>query len=239
MLVVMVGLLVGAFLLADVGLRAFAEKQAAGQIEDALPASATGDVNVSIGGTSVIAQYVAGSFDQVDVTAPQLTVDGIPASVHVVATDVQPRVGGSIGHVVATIDLTAESLNGIAHAAGTPAETELTLGTDAVTYAGTLDVLGLTIGYLATATPSTTPDALVFTPTGAEVTTDLGSFDVSGVVATVLGQTPVRVCVAKYLPAEVAVRSANVTPERARITLDSSTLVLTTQSLATLGTCPG
>ncbi|TDW29182.1 DUF2993 domain-containing protein [Cryobacterium psychrophilum] len=239
MLVVMVGLLVSAFFLVDFGLRAFAEGQAESQIRDALPASATGDVNVSIGGVSVITQYVTGSFDEVELTAPRLTVDGVPASIRVVAADVQPKLGGSIGHVVATIDLTPEALNNLAHAAGTPPETELVLGTDEVTYTGNLDVLGITTGYLATATPSTTPDSLLFTPTGAQVTTELGTLDLSGIVATVLGQTPIRICVAKYLPAEVAVRSADVTPERARITLDSSTLVLTTQSLATLGTCPG
>ena len=235
--VVLVGLLVGAYFLADNGLRAFAEGQAEQQIADALPASVTGDMSVSIGGVSVIAQYFSGSFDHVELTAPDLTADGVPASVRIVATDVEPKLGGSIGQVEATIDLTPETLNSLAHQAGTPAETTLVLGDDAVTYAGTVAVAGFPIGYQATATPSVTETALVFTPTAAEVTTGLGSLDVSGILPIILGQTPISVCVAKYLPAEVALSSVNVTPERARITLESSTMVLTKQSLATLGTC--
>ncbi|KFF59920.1 hypothetical protein JF66_07975 [Cryobacterium sp. MLB-32] len=237
MSVVMVGLLIGAYFLADGGLRAFAEGQAEQQITDALPASATGDVTVSIEGVSVIAQYFSGSFDQIELTAPQLTVDGVPASVHIIATDVQPKLGGTIGQVQATIDLTPETLNSLAHGAGTPADTQLVLGDDVVTYTGSVVVAGFPIGYQATATPSVTENALVFTPTAAEVTTDLGSLDVSAILPTVLGQTPISVCVAKYLPAEVALSSVNITPERARITLESSTMVLSKQSLATLGTC--
>lgn len=234
---VMVGLLVGAYFLADAGLRAFAEGEAERQIADALPASVTGDVTVSIGGFSVIAQYFSGSFDRVELTAPDLTADGVPASVRIVATDVEPKVGGTIGQVDATIDLTPETLNALAHAAGTPAETHIVLGSDAITYTGTLSVAGFPIGYQATATPAVTDNALVFTPTAAEVTTGLGSLDVSAIVPAVLGEAPIRVCVAKYLPAEVALSSVNVTSARASITLESSTMLLTKQSLATLGTC--
>lgn len=238
MLGVLVALLVGAFFLLDSGLRAFAQSQAENQIRAALPASVTGEVTVSIGGASVIAQYLTGSFDEVQLKAPQLTVDGVPASAHIVATDVQPKLGGTIGEVQATLDLTSESLNTLAHAAGTPAETQLELGTDEVTYTGDIAVAGFTIGYLATATPSTTPDSLVFTPTDAQITSDLGTLNLGAILPTVLAQNPISVCVAKYLPAKVAVSSVSVTPDRARITLDSSTMVLTTQSLATLGSCP-
>jgi len=234
---VLVAMLVGAFFLVDNGLRAFAEGQAAKQITDALPASVTGDMTVSIGGASVIAQYFSGSLDRVELTAPTLTADGVPASVHIVATDVEPKLGGTIGHVTATIDLTPETLTSLAHAAGTPTETQLELGTDEVTYVGSVSVAGIPIGYRATAAPSTTASTLVFTPTAAEVTTDVGGFDVSALLPLLLGQAPISVCVAQYVPADVAVSSVNVTPERARITLESSTMLLTKQSLATLGTC--
>jgi len=234
---VLVALLVGAYLLVDGGLRAFAEGQAANQIDSALPASVTGDVTVSIGGASVIAQYFSGRFDRVELTAPAITAEGIPASVHIIATDVEPRLGGTIGQMQATVDLTAETLNTLAHSTGTPAETTLELGTNEVTYVGSLSFAGIPIGYRATATPSVTASSLVFTPTAAEVTTGVGGFDVSALLPTVLGQAPISVCVADFVPQEVAVSSVRVTPERARITLESSTLVLTQQSLTTLGAC--
>ena len=234
---VLLVMLVGAFFLVDAGARGFAEGEAEKQIRESLPASVTGDVTVEIGGTSVIAQFIAGSFDQIELTAPDLVADGVPASVHVVATDVPTNTAKYIGNVEATLDFDQEALNGLIQSAGTAAGTELTLGDGEVTYGGVLSLAGFEVGYTATATPSAAGDTLVFTPTSAEVTTDLGSADVTGVVDLVLGQQPIAVCVAQYLPQGVTMTGVDVTPERARITLESSMLTLTAQSLTTLGSC--
>ncbi|TFD48915.1 DUF2993 domain-containing protein [Cryobacterium frigoriphilum] len=230
-------MLVGAFFLVDAGARSFAQGEAEKQISESLPASVTGDVTVDIGGVSVIAQFIAGSFDQIELTAPDLVADGVPASVHVVARDVPTNTAKYIGNVEATLDFDQAALNSLIQSAGTAAGTELTLGDGDATYGGTLSLAGFEVGYTATATPSAAGDSLVFTPTSAEVTSDLGSADVSGVVDLVLGQQPIAVCVAQYLPQGVTMTGVDVTPERARITLESSTLTLTAQSLTTLGSC--
>jgi hypothetical protein len=236
--------LVGVFFAVDAGLRSYAQNRVASEINTKLPAGVTGDVDVTIGGTSVIVQYLTGSFDRVELRAPALSVNDVPASVSIVATDVPTDTSAPIGHVDGTIDLDQAALNALlqtalAEADADPAarNAEFELGTDEVTYAGELSVFGLSIGYQATATPSVTPEALVLTPTEAKVTSGAGSLDVSGLIDLVLGDQPIVSCVAGYLPQGVTLSDVNTTPARARITLESSTLTLTEQSLTTLGTC--
>lgn len=234
---VLSAMLVGAFFLADAGARAFAEDQAEKQISESLPDSVTGDVSVVIGGVSVIAQFITGNFDSIELTAQNLVANGVPASVHVVATDVPTNTAKYIGTVRATLDFDQTALNALIQTAGTAPGAELTLGDGDVTYGGTLSLAGFDVDYSATATPVAAGDTLVFTPTNVEVMTDLASAEVTGVVDLVLGQQPLAVCVVQYLPTGVTMTDVDVTPERARITLESSTLTLTAQSLTTLGSC--
>ena len=234
--IVLVAGLVVAFFIVDSGLRALAEDRVKAEITANLPEGATGDVDVSIGGASVIAQYLAGSFDRVELDAPTFALDGVPAAVHVVASGVPVDRTKPVRVVTGTVDLGQESLNTLL-AAGETGDAELTLGTGEVSYSGTFPVFGFEIGYEATATPSTSADSLLFTPTGADLTSDAGSVDVSGVIPLILGQEPLSICIAQYLPDGVTLAGVDVTPERARIKLESSTLMLTRQSLTTLGSC--
>jgi len=236
--------LVGVFFAVDAGLRSYAQNRVADEIDAGLPAGVTGDVDVTIGGTSVIVQYLTGSFERVELTAPALSVNDVPASVSIVATGVPTDTTQPIEFVDGTIDLDQAALNSLLQTALTDADAdpaardaELELGTNQISYAGELSIFGLSIGYQATATPSVTADSLVLTPTDAQVTSGAGSVDVSGLVDLALGSTPISLCVAGYLPQGVTLSDVQTTPERARITLESSTLTLTEQSLTTLGTC--
>jgi hypothetical protein len=240
--------LVGVFFVADVMLRNYAQDRAQAEIADRLPDNVTGDVTVAIGGFSVIAQYLTGSFDYVDLTAPELTIDGATAAVRIRAAGVPVDTTQPIGRVDGTIDLDEAALNTLMQASqgdGSGASdgpiqagaTELKLGPAEVTYAGSVSLFGFKVGYQATAAPSTTADSLVLTATGAELSSGAGSLDASGLLNLILGEKPLTVCVAQYLPQGVTLTGVDVTAERARITLESSTLTLTEQSLTTLGTC--
>ena len=233
-------LLVVAYFLVDSGLRAFAEDRAETEISDQMPASVTGDVNVTIGGTSVIAQFISGSFDQVELTAPKLTVDGVPASVHVVAHDVSTNTAKAIGSLTATVDFDQDALNQLVQASDSaPTDAVLTLGDGTVEYTGSVKLFEFNVGYSATATASAAGDTLSFTPTAATVTSGVGDIDATPLVNLILQQAPIGVCVASYLPEGVELTDVDISPERARVTLDSSTLRLTAQSLTTLGSCAG
>ncbi|WP_104083954.1 DUF2993 domain-containing protein [Cryobacterium sp. Y11] len=233
-------LLVVAFFLVDSGLRSFAEDRAEAEISQRMPSSVTGDVTVTVGGTSVIAQFIAGNFEQVELTAPKLTVDGVPASVHVIARDVSTNTAKAIGSLSATLDVDQAALNQLVVASGNaPADVVMTLGDETVTYTGTVKLFEFNVGYSATATASAAGDTLNFTPTEATVTSGVGDIDATPLVNLILQQAPIGVCVASYLPAGVELSGVDISPERARVTLESSTLMLTVQSLTTLGSCAG
>ena len=233
-------LLVVAYFLVDNGVRAFAQDRAETEISNRMPASVTGDVTVAIGGTSVIAQFITGSFDQIELTAPNLTVDGVPASVHVIARDVSTNTAKAIGSLNATLDLDQDALNQLVQASGTaPADAEMTLGDGTVAYTGTVALFNFNVGYSATATASATGDTLNFTPTEVTVTSGVGDIDATPLVNLILQQAPIGVCVASYLPGGVELNGVDISPERARVTLESSSLRLTAQSLTTLGSCAG
>ena len=234
---VLVGGLVGAYFIVDSILRGVAETAARQQISSNLPEGVSGDVDVSIGGFSVIGQYLAGSFERVELTAPELSANGVTARVHVVATGVPTNTAKAIGDVEGTIETGPESINALLAAQGVPDSAEVTFGDGQVTYSGEIDVFGIAVGYLATATPTAAGDSVVFMPVAAEVTTGLGSLDVSGVLERILAENPPTLCVAQYLPEGVEVTGLDVTPERMRVTLQSDSLMLDKSSLATFGTC--
>ena len=233
-------LLVVAYFLIDSGVRAFAQDRAEVEISNRMPASVTGDITVAIGGISVIAQFIAGSFDEIELTAPNLSVDGVPASVHVIARDVSTNTAKAIGSLTATLDLDQDALNQLVRTSRTaPADAVMTLGDGTVAYTGTVKLFEFNVGYSATATASAAGDTLNFTPTEATVTSGVGNIDATPLVNLILQQAPIGVCVASYLPEGVELSGVDISPERARVTLESSTLMLTARSLTTLGSCAG
>jgi hypothetical protein len=236
--------LAGAYFIVDSLLRNYAENRVREEIVGNLPQGVTGDVAVSIGGISVIAQYLAGSFDEVELRAPQLSFQGVGsaeralASVYLVATDVPVDTAKPVGDVRGALEIGQESLNTLLSAAAVPGDPTVTLGPGSISYTGSLSVFGVPVGYTATAAPEAAGGSIVLTPSDARITTEVGRLDVSGLVKRVLGQEPISVCVAQYLPVGVDLTGVNVTPERARITLHAPALRLTEESLGTLGSCP-
>src|SRR4051794_32520597 len=97
--------LVGVFFIADSVVRGVAEQRVSAQIEQNLPDNVNADVAVSIGGTSVIAQYLTGSFETVVLSAPDARVDGVPIDVKVTADGVPVDTSKTIGKVIATVSV--------------------------------------------------------------------------------------------------------------------------------------
>jgi hypothetical protein len=229
--------LVVVYFIADAIARTYAENRVKQEITNSFPAGMTGDVDVAIGGFSVIGQFLVGDFERVQLTSSNLAVNGATAAVDVVATDVPTNTAKQIGSVTGTVDLDQKSLNILLSKAVNVPDATLELRKGDVSYAGSIEVLGMPIGYTATAIPQAAGDTLYLTPTSAELTSALGSLDVSGIVQLILGQKPVAICVAEYLPKGVGLTSVDVTPERLQITLSSNTLSLSPDALSTVGSC--
>jgi pimeloyl-ACP methyl ester carboxylesterase len=68
-------------------------------------------VTTHIGGFSVLQQYLSGSFERVELTAPKLVVTGAPLSAKVVATGVPADFSKPIADATGTLSISQESLN--------------------------------------------------------------------------------------------------------------------------------
>ncbi|NEN07353.1 DUF2993 domain-containing protein [Diaminobutyricibacter tongyongensis] len=223
------------YFVADGVARAYAEGRVKAEIEQNLPDVVTGDVTVHIGGVSVIAQYLSGTFEKVELDAPQLTVQSIPLSASVVANGVPVDLTKPVSALTGTITISQSSVNSLLRLPG--ATGDVTLGEGTLQYDGSTTVLGLPIGYKVTVEPTADGDSILLRPTKAEVTTGGGNLDLSRLLGTVVGSKPLSVCVAQYLPAGVKVDDVTVNPGAATIHLSAQDLVLSQSTLATKGTC--
>jgi hypothetical protein len=228
-------LLTAAFFLVDAGVRSYAEGRVRDEIDRNLPAGVSGNVNVHIGGASVIAQYLAGSFQSVEVDAPALTINGIPVAASVVATGVPVDQAKPVASLRGTMRVDQAALNQLVRLPG--ATGGITLGPGTVTYGGSTSLVGFTIGYQVTASPKANGATVLLQPTDAKVTTGGGGIDLTAPLLAALGRSPVSICVARYLPAGFAVSAVDVTPAAATVTLDANNLVLSRATLGTRGSC--
>ncbi len=219
----------------DMVLRNEAEARFAEQVEQNLPDGVEGDVTVSLGGFSVIAQYLSGSMDRVELSAPELSVDGVPIAVDVVGEGVPVDLSAAVDHLTATLEADPAAVNRLVDVPGV--EGDLTLGDGTVGYTETVRILGFPVEYTVTAQPTAAGDTVLLEPVGAEIAAGGGSIDVSGLADAILGDDPVPVCVAEHLPQGVEVQQITVEPDRATVTLEASGLRLDAASLATTGSC--
>lgn len=231
-LVVLLGV---AFVLVDNGLRAGAEAVAQTAISEQLPANVTGHVDVTIGGPSVIWQYLTGSFDRVELDAPKLIVDGVPVAVHLVARGVPTDLTAPVRHVSAVVSMDQTALNAILQVPG--AASELTLGDGSLGYDAEQSILGFPISYHLTAKPKAAGTTVLLTPIAATITAGPVGVDATWLVNAILGEKPLPVCVAENLPKGVEVTRISVTPAAATVTFAAANLTLSQATLTTKGSC--
>ncbi|WP_394551361.1 DUF2993 domain-containing protein [Agromyces sp. MMS24-JH15] len=222
---------------ADIVARGIVEQVAADRVEQQLPDGVEGDVDVSIGGFSVLAQAVSGTVSEVVVDGPDLTVNGIPVDARLVLSDVPVRLDGPIGHVEATLELSEDALN----AAVTDADVigGFVLGDGVVGYRRTIEVLGFGIEYSATAEAEAAGPYVLLTPTAIEIGTAGGpGIDVTDFVTNaVLGGEPLTLCAASRLPAGFDVTGVEVSEDRLVLTASADDVVPDREHLGTRGSC--
>ncbi|WP_448003951.1 LmeA family phospholipid-binding protein [Agromyces bauzanensis] len=220
---------------ADVVVRDIAEDRFGEQIRANLPDGIDGEVDVKIGGFSVIAQYLAGTMDRIELSAPELDVNGTPVAVDVIGEGVPVDLASPVTAVAGTITVDEESLSRLVTVPGVNGA--FTLGDGVVGYAGTIEVLGLSLDYSATARPTAAGETVLLLPEGVEITSGAGVVDVSVVVGRLLGDDPLAICVAQYLPEGVEVHDLAIAPGTATVELRAKGLMLDEASLARTGSC--
>jgi hypothetical protein len=220
---------------ADIAVRAYAEQRAADEIEKSLPADVQGDVSVHIGGFSVIQQYLSGSFDRVELDAPHLTAKGVPVSANVVASGVPADLTKPVSSATGTFVISQKSLNALVEIPG--AKGDITLGDGTVGYDGSIDLLGLPVGYTVTAKPEAAGDRVLLQPVDASLTTGSNNVDLTRLVKAITDRGPFPVCAAQYLPDGVQVSDIAVKKGEATVTFTASDFVLGEKFLNSKGRC--
>lgn len=232
--VVVVAALVAAYFIADAALRQSAEARVAKQISEQLPKTVSAHPNVTIGGFSVIAQYLSGSFERVSLDAPHTTVNDVPLDVHVVARGVPTDRSKPVDEMGGTVQLTQDAVNRLIDIPG--ATGEVKLGDGEIGYQATGSTLGIDFGYAVAASAKAAGSTILLTPKTVKLSAGSSSIDLSKLLGSVT-QQPVPICVAKYLPSGVTVTGVSLTAKKATVTLASHSLALSSRAFKATGTC--
>ena len=236
-LVVLLVLLGVGAVVADGILRSYAQDRVAGDIESQLPEGVDGGVDVTIGGASVILQYLSGSFERVHLEGDRLTVNGTPLDADIVATGVPIDRTRPVERAVGTFGIDEAAVTDLL-AASTDAPADVRIGDGVVEYSAPLEFLGLDLSYDVTAEPRIDGGTVVFTPTAATLSAGSGSFDVGGLLGSDrLASFAFPVCAAQYLPRGVSLTDLELAPGRVMVDVAASSLRLDGDSFSTVGSC--
>lgn len=230
--VVVLLLLVLAAVVGDNALRTHVAGLVKDGVEQSLPEGVEGEVVVRVGGFSAIQQYLAGSFDDIEITSENLDVNGNPVEAHVLAAGLPVDSSKPVRTARGTLALDEATVNSLVQIEGVDS---VTLGDGELGIAGSTALLGFPIDYTATATPVLEGDTVVFTPTDAKI--NGADVPFADQILSAIAQDRLSVCVAEYLPKDVSVSGISIRPGRLTVAFRASSLVLDEQTLAERGSC--
>ncbi len=238
MIVIVLVVVVGGAFIAETVARDLTRDAVLASVEANLPPNVDADVDVEIAGDWVILQLLSGRMDEVTLSSDDVVFDGIRVeNISVTASGVPVDLKSAVSEIDATATLDQAAVNELLTLPGN--DPELLLGDGTVGYQDSTTFFGFDIGYLVTA--MLTPDGtdVLLTSESAEVTSSVGSVDVSRVIERLLGSEPIRICAADRLPVGVTISDIAVGSEQATIGLSAEDFVLSDTSLQTTGECQG
>jgi len=213
------------FFVADAIIRSSAEASVAQQITSELPSDVVAkDLTVHIGGYSVIGQYLAGSFDEVTLTAKQVTIGGVPVQARIVGHGIPTDLAKPTQSITSTLTISEAAANALISIPG--ATSQLVFGDGTIGYSGSAKVFGFPISFDATASPEADGLDILLTPKSVNITGGPAHLDLGAVVTQLIGNKPFPVCVAQYLPTGATVTDVIVTPKTAVVTVSATNIVL-------------
>jgi len=226
---------------ADAALRSYAQKRMESEIQQALPAGVTAPgLTVDVRGFSFIAQYLAGSFGEVDVDAPDITTARGSVEASLVAGDVRIdrsfRTPPVLGDVQGTLHVSEESVNSLVALPDPTAAIQLSDKT--VTYSATTQVLGLPLSYSAAVRPVADGALVRLYPQSVNVTSGPVHFDVKSLLGDIFNGKPINVCIAPYIPAGLKVDDIAVAKSQATINFHASDFSLAPKTFQSHSACP-
>jgi hypothetical protein len=229
-IIVVAGLLV----VGDLAIRAYAEDRVASEIESRLPDQVEGDVDVSIGGFSVVAQYLTGRFDDVRLVSEGVTVAGVPVEADITLNGVPVDTSQPVEHAEGAFSLDQDAVASLLASQGI--DGAVTFDGGLLRYEADTLVFGQTLTVGFTATPSIDGGRIVFTPDDASVSAGGVDLDLDALFP-VLAPEGLAICVAQYLPSAIALGDVAIADGHATVSLTAENLPLTESALRETGTC--
>ncbi|MET1044444.1 MAG: DUF2993 domain-containing protein [Microbacteriaceae bacterium] len=226
-------LLVGAVVVADVAARAYAEDRVERELASRLP-EGSGPVDVRIGGFSFLQQYLAGSFDTVELSAPEFVIKSVTGDAQITAHGVPTAMGGTVREASGSFTIGEDSLNALLAEQGLAVQAQLIDG--AVQYESSISVFGVTVGFTVALEPRIDGDVITLAPTAIEALGGSAPVDISRFVDE--ADLGIPICAAELLlPAGVQLTGIVVTEGELRLDVAASDLPLTGDALTTTGSC--
>ena len=239
--VVLVVLIVG-FFIADAAAKAYAQNQIKQEVVTALGLDPSADINVSVGGGSVLLQALSGKLSTVDVTVPKLAFGELVGSASLHATQVPLNQSAPLKKLAITYRVSEKNVGVLAsNLSGLKLDT-ITLDQPEIVANASFSVFGFGIPVGLGLTPSATKGQLAFTPTSILVSGQ--KFTSKQLLATPgLGSLAKQLlkqqtfCVAQYLPRALTVTSAQVADRELVLKISGDGAALGGSGFTTKGSC--
>lgn len=240
--VVLVVLIVGV-VVADAAAKAYAQDQIKQKVVAALGIDPKTDVQVTLGGGSVLLQALSGKLSSVDVSIPKLAFGDLVGSAALHATQVPLNQSAPLQKLTISYRVSEKDVRVLAsNLSGMKLDT-ITLDAPEIVATASLSVLGFGIPVGLGLTPSASNGQLTFTPTSILVsgqkftsTQLLATPGLGGLAKQLLQQQ--TFCVAQYLPKALTVTSATVVDHQLVLMISGDGAALGGSGFTTKGSCP-
>lgn len=240
--VVVLVLLVIGYFVADAALKSYAQDQIKQKVVAALGVDPKTDVQVKLGGGSMVLQVLSGKLSTVDVTVPKLTFGDLVGSATLSATQVPLDQSAPLQKLTITYRVTEKNVAVLASDLSGMKLDTITLEKPEIVANATFSVFGFGIPVGLGLTPSASHGQLVFTPTSILVSGQ--KFTSKQLFATPgLGSLAHKLlkqqsfCVAQYLPKALTVTSAKVADHQMVLTISGDGAALGGSGFTTKGSC--
>lgn len=239
--IVLVMLIVG-FFIADAAAKTYAQDQIKQKIVAALGVDPKTDVQVKVGGGSVLLQALSGKLTVVDITVPKLAFGDLVGAATLHATQVPLDENAPMQKLAITYRVSEKNVRVLASDLSGMKLDTITLEQPEIVANASFSVFGFGIPVGLGLTPSAVKGQLVFTPTSILVSGQ--KFTSKQLIATpglgALARNLLKqqsFCVAQYLPKALTVTSAKVADRQLILTISGDGAALGGSGFTTKGNC--
>ncbi|MDO5052505.1 MAG: DUF2993 domain-containing protein [Pseudoclavibacter sp.] len=228
------GLLVGAVLLADLAARFYLQWRIEQSVQEAMPPATRGELRARVHGLSALWQLAERDFEHISLESDRLELGGLVLSGRVDGYGVALLDGAGMRQLSGSITLPAESVNALVQLPGSTSE--LRLGEGTVSYTSEVELFGTVMRVAVDASVAVQGDRLIVDASrvqvqGAGVDVDAAEWFGGSSVFTF------PVCSAEHLPVGVQLTDVQVRPEGVTVAFSAQGLALDEATLNSRGSC--